>query len=133
MLTLSPFHSRAASTAVATAGGGRTETIADRARWSDRLADLSRRNAGRPVTLEADEAPLGAHAQASHYSFRGIEYDGRGDRIMIRIGNPAGGRSQLTHSLAGPTAVEVLEGTSDKTLALRVETELGQTLLSFLT
>ena len=119
--------------AVATAGGGRTETIDQRALWPDRLADISRRNRGRPATLELDDAPIGGHAQACRFPFLGMEYDDSEDQISITLGDPAGERAELTHFVVAPTCVEILEGIYGKTLALRVETEVGQALLSFLT
>jgi hypothetical protein len=109
---------------------GRTETIFDPREWTTRLDELSRRNAGRRVSLEIDGPELGAQAQATNYPLLGMDYDRR-DGVVIMLGNPAGGTSHITHSVAAPISVEILEGRDGRTLALRVEVEMGQTLLTF--
>lgn len=113
------------------AAAGRTETIVNREEWPTRLAELSHRNAGRRVALEVDDPELGAQAEATNFPFLGMDYDRSDDRIAIMLGNPAGGTSHITHSVAAPISVDILEGHDGKTLALRVEVEMGQTLLTF--
>ena len=114
-----------------TAPAGKTETITNRDLWTSRLAELSRRNAGRDVTLEIDDAGLGAQTQATNFPFLGIDYDRGDDRIAIMLGNPAGGTAHLTHSIVAPLSLDILEGVDGTTLALRIENEPGQALLVF--
>ena len=111
--------------------GSRTEMLADPKEWPARLADLSRRNKGRRVTLEVDDPEFGAQAQVTNFPFLGMDYDRGDDRIAIMLGDPTGGASHLTHSVASPVAVEILEGRDGRTAALRIEEAMGQTLLMF--
>ena len=110
---------------------GRTQTIVDPSEFPARLADLSRRNAGRRVTLEIDDPDFGAQAQVTNYPFLGMDYDRSDDRLTIMLGDPAGGASHLSHTVASPLAVEILDGRDGRTAALRIEQAMGQTLLMF--
>ena len=111
--------------------GSRTETLADPKEWPSRLADLSRRNAGRQVTLEVDDPDFGAQAQATNFPFLGMDYDRTDDRLAIMLGDQGGGASHITHSIASPVVVEILEGRDGRTAAVRIEEVTGQTLLMF--
>jgi nucleotide-binding universal stress UspA family protein len=108
----------------------RTETI-DRRTWSSRLADLSRRNEHRLVTLEIDDAELGAQVQAGGYPFMGVDHDGRDDRVAIMLGTRRDGGAHLTHFIERPTSIDVLEGSDRRLMALRIANASGQALLSF--
>jgi hypothetical protein len=48
------------------------------------------------------------------------------------LGNPAGSTSHLTHSVAVPRSVDILEDGHGRARALRVGYESGQALLAFL-
>jgi len=109
----------------------RTETITDRGQWATRLAALSRRNAGRTVTLELDDIDLGAQAQASGYPFMGADYDHNDDRVEIMLGQRGPGRGHLTHSVDHPVSIDFLHRSDGKLLALRTANERGQALVSF--
>ena len=109
-----------------------TQTLSDRTLWSARLGEISRRNAGRRVSLEVDDTRLGAQAQATDYPFLGADYDRTDDRVMIMLGNPVGGTSHLTHTVTAPVSIDLLEGNDGKAKVLRVEDEGGQALVTFL-
>ena len=111
---------------------GHTTVITDRHLWAARLAAISSRNAGRQVTLEVDDSALGAGAEATDFPFLGMDYDHTDDSIAIMIGNPAGGTSHLTHTVAAPESVDILEGVDGTTVAVRVENAHGGAAVSFL-
>jgi hypothetical protein len=48
------------------------------------------------------------------------------------LGNPAGSTSHLTHSVAVPCSLNILEDGRGRARALRVGYESGQALLAFL-
>lgn len=109
-----------------------TVTLTDRTQWSNRLAEFSVRNTGRPAALEIDDAQLGAQAQVTDFPFLGADYDRTDDRLAIMLGNPAGGTSHLTHSIVAPSSLDILEDGDGKALVMRVGDEGGQALLTFL-
>lgn len=113
------------------AAASRTETVADPMLWAERLAALSRRNAGRRVAVEIDDVALGAQTEARDFPFLGMDYDRHDGRIVIMLGDPAGGTAHLTHSVGAPLSVDVLEDAAGDTLAIRVENEPGQALVTF--
>jgi hypothetical protein len=115
------------------AESSRTNTIVEPSRWATRLAELSRRNLGRTVAVEVDDADFGAQAQASGYPFMGADYDHRDDRIEIMLGARGPGRAHLTHSVTGPTSLDVLERPNGELIALRIANARGQVLVSFTT
>jgi hypothetical protein len=110
----------------------RTVTLTDRAQWSNRLAEFSVCNTGRLVALEIDDTQLGAIAQVTESPFLGADYDRTDDRVVIMLGNPAGSTSHLTHSVAVPRSLDILEDGRGRARALRVGYESGQALLAFL-
>lgn len=109
-----------------------TVTLTDRTQWSNRLAEFSVRNTRRPAALEIDDTQLGAQAQVTDFPFLGADYDRTDDRVVIMLGNPAGSTSHLTHSIAAPSSLDILEDGDGKAMALRVGDEGGQALLTFL-
>lgn len=109
-----------------------TQTMSDRTLWSARLGEISRRNAGRRVSVEIDDTRLGAQAQATDYPFLGADYDRSDDRVTIMLGHPTGGTSHLTHTIIAPVSIDLLEGNDGKAKVLRVEDEGGQALVTFL-
>ena len=109
-----------------------TQTLSDRALWTARLGEISRRNAGRRVSLEIDNTRLGAQALATGYPFLGADYDRSDDRVLVMLGNLAGGTSHLTHAITAPVSIDLLEGNDLKARVLRIEDENGQALVTFL-
>ena len=103
------------------------------ARWAARLSELSRRNAGRTVAVEVDDADFGAQAQATGYPFMGADYDHRDDRIEIMLGARGPGRAHFTHSVTSPTSLDVLERPNGELIALRIANARGQVVVSFTT
>ena len=109
-----------------------TVTLTDRRQWSNRLAEFSVRNKGRPAALEIDDTQLGAQAQVTDFPFLGADYDHTDDRLVIMLGNPTGSTSHLTHSIIAPSSLDILEDGDGKALVLRVGDDGGQALLTFL-
>lgn len=109
----------------------RTVPLTDRAQWSTRLTEFSVCNTGRLVALEIDDTQLGAIAQVTESPFLGADYDRADDRVVIMLANPAGSTSHLTHSVAVPRSLDILEDGRGKARALRVGYERGQAILAF--
>ncbi len=109
-----------------------TTTLVDRSQWLPRLGEISRRNAGRRVSLEVDDIVLGAQAQASDYPFLGADYDHADDRVTIMLGRMDGSTSHLSHSIIAPRSVDILEGNDGRLRVLRIENDAGQVLMTFL-
>lgn len=112
-------------------GAGRTEATSEPARWSTRLQEFTRRNAGRRSRLEVDDGDLGAQALAHDYPLLGVDYDEKDERVEIMLGDRAGGRRHLTHRIEAPTAIGILEGHDASDDALRIAYDGGQVLLTF--
>jgi nucleotide-binding universal stress UspA family protein len=113
-------------------GTGRTELLTDPGEWPARFAELTRRNAGRHVSLDLDDAEFGADAQVRNYPFLGIDYDRVDDRIAIMLGDPLAEAAHLTHTIAQPDVVEILEGRDGRTLVIRIAKPRGQAWLMFM-
>jgi nucleotide-binding universal stress UspA family protein len=75
--------------------------------WKEVLDAFSRRNVGRRVTLEVDEASVGAQLQARGYLLRGIVYDPRDRRVECMLGTRAGHGAHLTRMIEHVHAITV--------------------------
>ena len=108
-----------------------TITSVDPARWAATLDDFTRRNAGRPASLEVDDPTLGAQGQQSGFAFLGASYDHHDRRVEIMLGDPASRTHHLTRNIAhvGAIAIGCEPGGRDR--ALSVTHGRGQTLLTF--
>jgi nucleotide-binding universal stress UspA family protein len=123
---------RGADASAPPVAGTKTVTMSDRSEWSAKLAAFTRANAGRRVALEIDDVQQGAQMQARDFPFLGADYDRGDNRVEIMLGSPAGGMSHLTHSIVAPTSLDLLEDLKGRAIALRVEDDRGQALLTFL-
>jgi nucleotide-binding universal stress UspA family protein len=111
------------------AGIADTEVDADRANWPMELLRFTRRNAGRPVTLEIDDVELGAQVAARGYPLLGADYDWRDDSIEIALGDPAG-RGHFSHVIRGPVAVSILRARDGRDRVLQVRRASSQALVT---
>lgn len=81
-------------------------TSSDQAReWSAALDGFTRRNAGRPVMLEADDPETGAHVTSHGYSLMGVTYEPSARRVEIMMGDASRPLQHLTRSVVNPDAI----------------------------
>jgi hypothetical protein len=98
-------------------------------RWPALLHDFTNRNAGRRGWLEIDDPELGAQIQEVDYPLRGVAYDPRDGRVEIMFGDQSSTEHHLTHSITGPDAIDVRDGSPGRGEVLRVAHGAAQTLL----
>ncbi len=115
----------------ATQNYGSTETLIDRERWVGRLAEFSRRNAGRRLALEVDDVHLGAQIQASAWPLAGVDYDHRDGCVEIMLGSIGGGTRRFTHNIPAATSIDILVAATGTDSALRIAYDGGQVVLTF--
>jgi len=97
--------------------------------WVELLAGFSKRNAGRPTTLELDDPELGAQECGRNIPLWGVDYDPRRDRLDIMLGHAGTVEGHLTHSFPAPREVEVVQDPEGRDRALRIRLERGQAIL----
>jgi hypothetical protein len=109
------------------------QTNRDPERWSRVLDEFSERNAGRRVTLEADDPEIGARAREVGYPLQGCVYDPFDGRLGIMLGDGHPGARHLMRGIGGVSAVEIVRGTDGRDRVMRVThgRRGGQTTLVF--
>jgi universal stress protein E len=73
--------------------------------WAAALDGFTRRNAGRPVMLEADDPETGAHVAGHGYSLMGVTYEPSAHRVEIMMGDASRPLQHLTRSVVNPDAI----------------------------
>jgi nucleotide-binding universal stress UspA family protein len=73
--------------------------------WAAALEGFTRRNAGRPVMLEADDPETGAHVASHGYSLMGVTYEPSAHRMEIMMGDASRPLQHLTRSVVNPDAI----------------------------
>ncbi|HEX6052292.1 MAG TPA: universal stress protein [Gemmatimonadaceae bacterium] len=96
--------------------------------WMEALDGFTRRNRGRPATLEVDDPQFGAQVMGRGYVLTGVTYDPHDHRAEIMLGDPNTPRRHLMHSIPN---VESMAMTMDETghEALELRHGRGQTLV----
>ena len=96
--------------------------------WMEALDGFTRRNRGRPATLEVDDPQFGAQVMGRGYVLTGVTYDPHDHRAEIMLGDPNNPRRHLMHSIPN---VESVAMTMDETghEALELRHGRGQTLV----
>lgn len=97
--------------------------------WATRLADFTRRNAGRDATLEVDDPDLGAQTVHRGYPFLGASWDHHDQRVELMLGEQDTTR-HFTRGVTGVTAVDVLTDGHGRDAVLRIAHGSGQTILT---
>ena len=101
------------------------------AQWVTQLGEFTRRNAGRPGTLEVDDPELGAQAQEFGYPLVGATFDRNDQRVELTFGDARRAGHHLTRSMCDVTGIDVLRNDTGRDLAIRIGHGTGQTLLTF--
>lgn len=99
-------------------------------RWTEVLAEFTRRNAGRRASLEVDDPDYGLLIQEHGYPLLGAAYDRHDRRVEIMLGDLEGTRRHLTRGISNVHSVDVLRDARGRDHVLRVAHGRGQTLLT---
>jgi nucleotide-binding universal stress UspA family protein len=97
--------------------------------WPELLDAVSRRDAGRLVTVEVDDRDFGAQIEASGYLLRGITFDPHDRRVALMLEAPQGGGAHLTRSIPNVDSIAIVTGPDGRDRALAIRHGRGQTLL----
>jgi nucleotide-binding universal stress UspA family protein len=108
-----------------------TAVTKDPAQWRAVLDAFSRRNAGRPVTVEIDDPKFGAQVEATGYALRGVTYDPHDRVVEIMLGEAVKGKAHMTHGIAGVSAVGIAASAEGDDRVLEVRHGRGHTLVLF--
>lgn len=88
--------------------------------WALLLAEVTRRNVGRPTRLELNDPELGAQVVEEEYPLRGVAYDSRDDRIEMMLGETGATDRRLTQTIAQLEGVELLRADgADRALCIQ--------------
>lgn len=97
--------------------------------WAERLEEFTRQNLWRRARLEVIDPEMGAQIAEDNVAFMGASFDPRDGRVHLMFGSRNGDRKQLTHSIGGVTAIQILRGRTSGSY-LRIGHGRGQTLLT---
>jgi len=67
--------------------------------WIEALDGFTRRNRGRPASVEIDDPEIGAQMMGRGYVLNGVTYDPHDHRAEIMLGDPTTLRRHLMHSI----------------------------------
>jgi len=99
--------------------------------WRTWLDDFSKRNAGRPVTVEVDDPSIGAQVQARGYLLQGAACDPSDHSIEIMLGHMAGADAHLTRRIDEVASVAISTDVRGRDAALEIRHGEGRTLVMF--
>ncbi len=97
--------------------------------WPEVLDAVSRRDAGRVVTVEVDDRDFGAQIEASGYVLRGVTFDPHDRRVAVMLEAPGGGGGHLTRSIPNVDSIAIVTGPDGRDRALAIRHGRGQTLV----
>ena len=104
-----------------------------RAEWVVGLRQFTDRNAGRRTVLVENGSDRLERAEERGYPLRGVAFDPRDGRVEIMLGDQASVDRHLTHSIPGPTVIDVVRDGQGRDEALRIEHGSGsRTILRLL-
>ena len=113
------------------AGLGRTHS-GPANEWAAALAVFSRQNAGRRCIVEIVDRELGAQIQGNVIPLVGAAYDPHDQEVQLMFGASGLAGRYLSHIVPGVSAVDVLSDSDGRDHALRVASDGGSTLVSFI-
>jgi nucleotide-binding universal stress UspA family protein len=95
------------------------------------LDAFSRRNLGRPVTLEEDDPAFGARIDSRGLVLRGVTWDRHDGRIEIMLGAAEGGHGHLTRTIDRVQRIGFHAEPLGRDVALDIQHARGSTMLLF--
>lgn len=112
------------------AGNGHTHSVPSR-NWSHELSEFTRRNVGRPCSVEIEDPDLGAQLQGNALPLIGASYDRHGNEVQLMFGMRGLASRYLTHVVPDVTGVDILCDQVARERTLRVSNDGGSTLVTF--
>ncbi len=110
---------------------GATE-VTEAGAWEPALAAFTKRNLGRRVRVEIDDAELGVRLQDTGFALLGATYDRHDRTVELMVGDPVRRTTHLTRSIPRADDLAFYAGDDGRDRALRVGSGRGQTILTFL-
>jgi nucleotide-binding universal stress UspA family protein len=111
---------------------GEARTSVDPDEWRDLLRGVTDRNAGRRARLTLSAAsPDGVASVDRGYLLLSVDYDRRGSRADIVLGDPQVVGSHLTHRITGIRGIEVVTEPDGRDARIAFDTRSGDCLLDF--
>jgi nucleotide-binding universal stress UspA family protein len=99
-------------------------------KWQEMLDAVTKRDAGRRMTLEVDDPAFGAQVEARGYRLRGVTYDPHDRRIAIMVAGDAGEQPHLTRTIDHPRSIAITSS-AGRDQALEIRHGRGHTLVLF--
>jgi nucleotide-binding universal stress UspA family protein len=100
--------------------------------WRALMHDVSERNAGRRARLSLEAtAPGGVESVDRGYLLLALDYDRRGERADIILGDPHVVGSHLTHRITGIHRIEMVMDPDGRDARVEFDTKSGRCMLDF--
>lgn len=100
--------------------------------WRALLHDVGERNSGRRARLSIEAAtPGGVESVDRGYLLLALEYDRRGERADIILGDPDVEGSHLTHRISGIRRIETVTDPDGRDARVEFDTKSGRCMLDF--
>ncbi len=99
--------------------------------WPRTLAIFTRENAGRQCSVEIDDQQLGVQLQGNALPLVGAAYDRHGEEVQLMFGATGLAGRYLSHVVPDVRGVEILTDADGLDRALRVTSDGGATLVTF--
>jgi nucleotide-binding universal stress UspA family protein len=88
--------------------------------WIEALDGFTRRNGGRPATIEIDDPGLGAQVLGRGYALNGVTYDPHDRRVEIMLADPGNPLRHVMHSIPDVESVAMtVDASRHEVLELR--------------
>lgn len=111
---------------------GEVRPSTDPTEWRALLQAVSERNSGRRARLSLEaSAPGGVESVDSGYLLLALDYDRRGERADIVLGDPHVVGSHLTHRITGIHRIEMVTDPDGREARVEFDTRSGRCLLDF--
>jgi len=108
---------------------GASAQILERTEWETTLETLSRRNAGRVVSLDVYDPSHGIESHERGYILFGLTYSSRERLLTIILGETNGRRQHRTRQVFEPRDIAVVRDAAGEVLELRIQSVDGETLV----
>jgi len=109
-----------------------TRISVDPDEWRDLLRDVTERNAGRRARLTVSAtSPDGVESVDQGYLLLAVDYDRRGGRADIVLGDPEVVGSHLTHRITGVRRIDAATQPDGRDARIAFATRAGECVLDF--
>lgn len=112
---------------------GQVRPSEDPSEWRELLHAVSDRNAGRRARLSLEAAsPGGVESVDRGYLLLAVDYDRRGERADIILGDPHTAGSHLTHRITGISRIQTVMDPDGRDSRVEFDTRSGRCMLDFI-